>query len=235
MKAGAAHLSRRGFMIAGAALAGVGFLPRSSSAQYAREPIRLPGAPLVRDFSVLWKGDEVGFHRIAIEPDQGNDTARVLAAIEIKVKIAFVTAYRFTHQSEELWRGGVIDAFEGVTDDDGEAVNVKARRVGGDLEIEGPGGALLVDSNLPTSNAIWSVRSVTWPEAIDAQLGNLTGWALKSLGRETIEVRSQPLTAARYEFTTPYSFGDVWYDDAGILAKLHMVKEGEEIDYALKA
>lgn len=233
--AGRARLSRRTFLIAGAAFAGAGFLPRRASAVYAREPISLPSTPLERNFAVLWKGDEVGFHRIAIEPDQDGASAVVSAAIEIKVKVAFVTAYRFNHQSREVWRGGLIESIEGVTDDDGEEVIVKGRRVGDDLEIEGPGGPLLIDSNLPTSNAIWSAKAVTWPEAIDAQYGTLTGWALKPLGRETIEVRAEPLAAEHYEFTTPYSFGDLWYDDAGILAKFHMVKEGEEIDYELQA
>lgn len=229
------RISRRSFLLAGAALAGVGFLPRRSWAQYTREPIRLPSTGLEQKFSVLWAGKEVGMHRLVIEPGTSDGSGVITATIEIKVKVAFITAYRFNHQSREVWSGGTIESLEGVTDDDGEVINVKGKRGAAGFEIDGPGGRLVVDPNLPTSNAIWSANAVTWPEAIDVQYGALTGWALKTLGPEPIKVRSRTLEAMRYEFTTPYNFGDIWYDETETLVKFHMVKEGEEIDYELAA
>ena len=73
-------------------------------AAHAATAIVLPTAAANRRFSVLYKGFRIGNHTISYSPATGE--TRVRTEIHIEVKVAFVTAYAFSHRSEEIWRAG---------------------------------------------------------------------------------------------------------------------------------
>ena len=57
----------------------------------------------VLNFSVMRKGDKIGSHRMVFT--HSNDKTSVNITTRIKVKVLFVTAYHFEHNSRETWQG----------------------------------------------------------------------------------------------------------------------------------
>ena len=64
----------------------------------------LPNAAANRRFSVRYKGIKIGSHTVSYSSATGE--TRVKTDINLEVKVAFLTAYAFTHRSEEAWRAG---------------------------------------------------------------------------------------------------------------------------------
>ena len=62
----------------------------------------LPTATANRRFSVLYKGIRIGTHTVSYSSATGE--TRVNTDIHLEVKLAFVTAYAFSHRSRETWR-----------------------------------------------------------------------------------------------------------------------------------
>ena len=59
----------------------------------------LPNAAANRRFSVLYKGIRIGTHTVSYSAATGETL--VNTEIHLEVKLAFLTAYAFTHRSEE--------------------------------------------------------------------------------------------------------------------------------------
>jgi Family of unknown function (DUF6134) len=73
--------------------------------------------PQKLEFDVVRAGAVVGQHRITFHQDGGK--LLVHSELAIKVKVLFVTAYRYEQTREEVWREGKLIAFTSTTDDDG--------------------------------------------------------------------------------------------------------------------
>ncbi|MCM0020859.1 MAG: DUF6134 family protein, partial [Tagaea sp.] len=67
------------------------------------------------EFDVLREGSPIGTHRVTI--DRRDDEVRVEIAIDMAVRFAFLTVYRYTHRSRETWREGRLVALDAQTDD----------------------------------------------------------------------------------------------------------------------
>lgn len=82
-------------------------------------------------FDVLRHGDVIGDHVFTFR--QGGGDFVVEVAIDIAVGLLGVTLFRFTHQAEEVWRDGRLQALASDTDDDGTPWRVRYARDGGRL------------------------------------------------------------------------------------------------------
>jgi hypothetical protein len=101
-------------------------------------------------FDVLLKGRRIGSHevRFRAEPDGGGFT--VATAIDLAVKVALVTVYRYRQDAAERWRDGRLVASDVATDDDGERTAVRVREEGGALRVEGPRGGYATEPGTMT-------------------------------------------------------------------------------------
>ena len=61
-------------------------------------------------FAIYRNGQEIGQHRLSFQNDGGNRTVTV--AIDLAVKAMGVTAYRYVHDSREVWNGNALQALE---------------------------------------------------------------------------------------------------------------------------
>ena len=64
----------------------------------------LPNTAANRRFAVRYKGIKIGTHTVSYSSATGE--TRVKTEINLEVKVAFITAYAFSHRSEESWRAG---------------------------------------------------------------------------------------------------------------------------------
>lgn len=196
----------------------------------------LPGvAATVRAtrFRIMWKGSEVGYHRIAITPD-GN-AMTIVTSIRMKIKLAFVTAFRYEHDCTETWFAGRLQNLESKTDNNGDKLKAKGKATEDGFEIVGPSGPFTTAADTLTTNSLWSPAFVAQSELIDAQNGGTIGLVSKPLGKNDVTIAAARLPTVSYDLVTPYLSGQVWYDANDRWVKGVFEREGERVSYDLEA
>ena len=81
------------------------------------------------DFKVFREGSDIGYHRIRFtrQPD-----GALIASVDInlQVKFAGITVFRYVHLIRETWRDGKLVAVDATTNDDGDKFTLEARAEG---------------------------------------------------------------------------------------------------------
>ena len=113
-------IQRRALMMGGLAGAVSCAFPLLSHAATA---LALPTAAANRRFSVRYKGIRIGTHTVSYSSATGE--TRVNTEIHLEVKVAFLTAYAFSHRSKETWRAGRLTSLSGETVEHGETLQVE--------------------------------------------------------------------------------------------------------------
>ena len=223
------QISRRHFVTASAGLI---FLAGSSSRPLADS---LPGADSVAAglrFRILWKGDAIGYHRVSLKP--AGDTITITTGIRMKVKMAFVTAFRYEHDCTETWSGGRLVSLDSRTDNNGDKLKVTGAATADGFDMVGPAGPFTAPAGALTTNSLWSPAFVTQTDLIDAQNGGTIGLVSKDLGKVDAMVAAARLPTEGFDLVTPYLSGRVWYDADARWVKGEFEREGERISYDLE-
>ena len=180
-------------------------------------------------FRVLRDGDRLGTHVVSFS--QEGDQLTVDIAIDLEVRFAFLTAFRYRHRNREVWQGGRLIALDTETDDDGTAYRVSARGGADGLEVDGSAGRFTAPADvIPTS--YWKRDIVEQVRVLDTQRGGLVDIAVQPGGLEQVQVRGRTIGARRYTFTGGLQLS-AWYSEAGQWVKLAFMARGSTIDYVL--
>jgi hypothetical protein len=176
-------------------------------------------APRTLEFDVMRDGAPIGTHRVTVEHD-GAET-RATIEIDMAVRLAFVTIYRYTHRSTELWRAGKLVSLDARTDDNGTRTQVGARATEAGLTIEGSGGSYIAPAaTVPTS--YWNPEKVMRSPLLDTQSGKL------------IDVSAMTLESGpggmRYRLRGDLE-ADLAYGPGGDWTGLSFAARGARIDY----
>ena len=186
----------------------------------------------VWDFQAFLDDKPIGHHRFTLSA-QG-DTRELKSETRFVVKLLFLTAYRYTHDAVEHWRGDCLERLRAQTDDNGEQSTVEASAAGDQLTVN-TGKARSTVAGCIMSFAYWNPQMLRQTQLLNAQTGTLDQARIVDLGSETIAVRGAPVTAKRYRITGPKNPIDLWYsagDDW--LALESTVAGGRRLRYALK-
>jgi uncharacterized protein DUF6134 len=182
-------------------------------------------------FRALRHGSPIGEHRVAFRPD-GN-RLRVETRVDIAVKVLFVTAFRFTHEAEEVWESDRLVSVKSTTDDNGSLLQVSGNAVADGFRIIGDEGPFLASAHLLTTNALWNERIVRETRLIDVQHGGEIGLVTKPLGDAQVDTPEGPVRASRHQMITPYYAGSVYYDSDGRWVKGLIELKGQRVEYVL--
>ena len=185
-------------------------------------------APDLR-YRVYRDGSAIGAHDIVMRGAPGSRT--VETKVRLEVKVAFITAFRYLHESTETWRDGRLLSLVSRTDDNGEKREVVGASVGDGVRIIGPTGPFVASPHLMTSNGFWSAEFVRQTSLINAAEGGEVGIAAKRLGEEEIATARGPMKTEKHRFLTPQCAGQVWYDMEGLLARGIFEIKGEKLTY----
>ena len=193
--------------------------------------------PAAFDYSILRKGKEIGRHQVRfVETPEG---VRVDIKAKIKIKVAFITVFRLTHNASEFWRDGQLIKLDATTHRNSKKADVEVTAQLRHLEIRTANGidTAPLDS-IPTS----FTKTNLWQNGQDQELvliDTLSGlqrpsdfrvgnWVKLDLGGHTIDARYYSITrkdtgALTHEF---------WVDEAGNMMQTHlMTKDGQSIFY----
>jgi hypothetical protein len=192
----------------------------------------LPNAAANRRFSVLYKGIRIGTHTVSYSAATGETL--VNTEIHLEVKLAFLTAYAFTHRSEETWRAGRLTSLNGETVEHGETLHVEGAATPQGFRVVSKSGPFIASAATLTSNSLWTPAMLEQTTIIDAQRGGIIGVSARKLADDRIVIAGSQVQATRYTFITPYYAGSVWYDKANLWVRGEFERDGSKVQYQLE-
>lgn len=221
-------LSRRAVLMAGCAGLAAHLLPRSASAVTA---IVLPLAGDERRFSVFYKGSRIGAHTILYSSVTGE--TQVSTRINLLVKAAFFTVFRFGHSSTEIWRDGQLMSLRSETLEHGETLHVDGVATPQGFRVVSKGGPFIAPAATLTSNSLWTPAVLEQTTLVDAQYGGIIGVSARKFADEQIAIAGRQIAVTRYTLITPYLAGSIWYDERNLWVRGEFERDGSHIQYQL--
>jgi len=192
------------------ALGLLAFLPQLASAE-------------TLSYSILKEGEPIGKETYTLQRD--GDHIVLQLSVESKVHILFLD-FTYRHHRAENWTGDHLDKLVADTDDDGSKHHVEAKGTEtGGITLTSDGKTLSVPADaFPLSmwrkamighSTLFAVESDDTPYHV----------VIKDAGPETLIIGGQKIDCEHYAMT-----GDVdrelWYDAAGLLAKVSFRRRG---------
>ncbi len=183
-------------------------------------------------FDVIRKNKVIGSHEI--EFIKNDDSLLVKTNINIKVKVLFVTAYEFAHESTETWSEGNFIKIDAHTDFEDEREYYIKGRDDGDLFLaSGMDGKLELDKNILPSN-FWNIDVLKQKEIFDTQKGVVRTIDVEDLGYEEIKVNKENIKCNKFILNAsnnpkdkgPFPEYTLWYDENNELMKFQFKDEG---------
>jgi Family of unknown function (DUF6134) len=191
-------------------------------------------APADMLFDISRKGQRIGTHAIRFSSDAG--FLRVESRLELTVKMAFITVYRYEQSGQDDWQDGTLVKTSIRTSDHGKDTLVVAQAQDGKLLVDGPNGSYATSLGSMTDLSFWNEAITQGPPLIDSQNGELIKIAVKPDATDVISVRGRDVAARRYTMAANKGrSGTVWYDDAANLVKAIVLTRGETLAYELAA
>jgi hypothetical protein len=181
-------------------------------------------------FKVLREGDQIGTHVITARHEGGDLVLDI--AVDIKVKIAFITAYRYEQTRREIWRDGRLVAFESETNDDGKKAKTSGKLEGDMLAVTGPDGTQKLRPDI-ISNSWWNPDLAKQSELLNTFDSKVLKVTIEDAGEETVETAAGPVKAHRYVLTGEAE-REVWYDAQGRWVHMRTGRGGTPVDWVLQ-
>jgi len=147
-------------------------------------------------YDIIRKNKVIGSYEILFSENNGN--LYLETSVEIEVKFLFVTAYKFSHQSKEVWRDGELVRIDGHTDfEDEREYFIKAEVRDGFLFATGMDGDLKLNNNLLPSN-YWNQEVMYQNEIFDTQKGIVRKLDILEVGEEVITINNTKIDCTKF-------------------------------------
>jgi hypothetical protein len=183
------------------------------------------------EFSVLLDGSQIGYHRFKVVP--AADGHEVFSEASFDVRFLFITAFRYRHKNTESWRDGCLERIESQTRENDKRFSVSGERVSEGFYIESGGGQQALDSCVMTF-AYWNPEFLQQARLLNPQSGEYLPVTVEPLGKQSLEVRGELVSASAYRLTARATELTVWYsDDKEWLGLESAAKGGRTIRYEL--
>jgi len=185
-------------------------------------------------YDILRDGSSIGTHAVSI--DTNGPETKVDVTTDIKVKVLFVTAYKFTHESKEKWVNGKLVSLASKTDDDGVPKTLNATAENGKITLDSTMNGqnrrqFAAKSAIPAS--LWNPEIVTQEMIVNTLDGQLMKVNIKDIGTEDVQAHGSTVAAHHYKISGELT-RDLWYNSQGDLVRVSFPdKTKSEIVYAL--
>jgi hypothetical protein len=182
-------------------------------------------------FKVVRKGDDVGRHVIRFERD--GDQVTVTNAIDIKVKLAFITVGSFKQDAVDVWQGDTLMRCKSRIVESGDISDVTMEAQGDQLVVQGPKGRVRVPLGTMTDISFWNQNIVHQSILLDTQTTDIIDTTTIGGNQEMVDLGDgREVEAVRYEMTgTLGRSGEIWYDENGRFLRTRFTTRGETFEY----
>lgn len=193
------------------------------------------------DFAAYYGGEHpLGTHKVVVTP-QADGSVAVDVTIDFKVKLAFMTAFRYHHSDHEVWRDGRLLSIDSVTDDDGTRDWVNGRAAEDGFHITSSRGSALAPADIQTTT-YWNPGLRQASYLLDSVRGVVMNVATELVGQEMVDIADGMRVPARHYrlrllSNKPQSTDsvDLWYDGGERWVKLAFDARGRHVDYVMAA
>ena len=176
-------------------------------------------------FDIIRKNNVIGSHEITFV--KNDDVLLVETNIEVEVKLLFIPAYTFAHQSTETWINGDFTKIVAHSDfEDEREYFIKGQDNNDSFLASGMDGKLELDKNILPSN-FWNIDVLKQKEIFDTQKGVVRKIEVEALGYEEIKVNKENIKCKKFIFNAsnnpkdkgPFPEYTLWYDENDELMK----------------
>jgi Domain of unknown function (DUF6134) len=221
------RVTRREF-VAGIVAVGIFSLgPKDAMAAFSQPR----AAPRPVRFDVIRAGDVIGKHDVDFKLKGGGLTVRT--TIDITVRILGLTVFEFQHEGTELWRGGLLQAFDSQTHDDDSDFFVVGRAGAGGFSITNRKGTLTAPADIMVGS-YWTSEIARRPQLIDPQRGRVKDQQILGTDAFSVPVDGRAVETTRYR-VNGVTDGWVAYDTTGAWVAAELNKKGSDILYRVRA
>jgi Family of unknown function (DUF6134) len=182
-------------------------------------------------FRIQRGGSVIGTHELHFAPLA--DGIEVQVEVEIAVKAAFVTVFRYEQHAVDRWQNGILIATDVRTNNNGVTTRLAARVANSELRVDGPERGLNVALGTMTDLLFWNPAIIRQPAIIDTVSGGLTQLTVGAGRKETVRLAGRAVEVTRHSITTTRGSGDVRYDAQGRWIGGQLRCQGETLDYEL--
>ena len=181
-------------------------------------------------FKVIREGDQIGTHTVTARHEGGDLVLDI--AVDIKVKVAFITAYRYEQARREVWRDCRLVAFESYTNDDVKNAKTSGKLEGDMLVVTGPDGPQKVRPDI-IANSWWNPDLAKQSELLSTFDSKILKVKVEDAGEESVDTAGGPVKAHRYVLTGEVE-REVWYDAEGRWVHMRTGRGGTPVDWVLQ-
>jgi len=176
------------------------------------------------------KYGDVGTHKLTFS--QSGEDLMVEVQNKMKVKLLFVTLFRYKAERRELWRDGKMVSYRSQTDDDGTDIAASAELKGGKLVIEGPDGSAEAPLGVFPTNP-WNSKIVEQSLLMDTKTGELLKVKIDAAGEDTVEARGKSFKARKYVISGDME-RELWFTEDGTWLQMRFDSDGSAVTFTLK-
>ncbi|MEM1260818.1 MAG: DUF6134 family protein [Pseudomonadota bacterium] len=160
-------------------------------------------------FDVMLDKRKIGIHRF--ELIQGGDSIELRSDAKFDVKILFINAFRYRHQSTERWRDGCLVSLNADTDSNGDKLSVAGSASEDGFLVDGKTGEETITTDCMMSFAYWNPAIIEQSALLNSQTGDYQRVEIRRVGEETIRAAGGDYPAVRYDIDTGKGVIKLWY------------------------
>jgi hypothetical protein len=172
---------------------------------------------------------EIGTYTDRIE--RSGDQRRVDTTLHIVVSALGVVLHREDAQRTQLWRGGRLVAFQGVTTTNGKPLEVRGEAKDDGFVVATPTGTTVAPADVVPSDP-WQAGPRSSAMMLSTKTGRIDTVHASGSEPARLSVNGVELSVRHYAFVSDKR-QEVWLDDRGIPVMFRTYENGTPIDFEL--
>ena len=200
------------------------------SASAVPQPADRPDS-LEWNFDVYLGDKKVGYHKFRLEEDDAS--LRLTSEADFRVKLLFVTLYKYRHENSETWNAGCLQRIESRTNANGKEFSVRGIKRPDRFEVETKDARNELSGCVKTF-AYWNPDFLQASVLMNPQTGEVLPVSIDRVAIERVSVRGEQVEAQRYRLKASGMDLDLWYSKGREWLGLQSTtKDGRKIRYEL--
>lgn len=160
-------------------------------------------------FDVYLDDKQVGVHRVVV--DASGKEKRVQVEARFDVKFLAITAYKYRHRADELWRDGCIVELETSTNDNGKKLTVDAQPALQGLEVSTRDDRATLVGCVRTF-AYWDPGLLRSQRLLNTQTGEYELTSLQQVDSKPLSFKGRDYGTRRYRLSVRDKADiELWY------------------------
>lgn len=187
------------------------------------------------NFDVYLDKTKIGQHTFRLS--EGNE---LISQAKFNVKVLFISAYKYNHNTVERWKDGCLKNLESSTLENDVTTKVKGNASNGQFLVD-DGKVKQVLPDCPMTFAYWNQKILEQTKLLNPQNAEWLDTRIVKIGKEMLDVKGNQVEALRYKLDASFAGKpklniDLWYraDNQEWISLKSITPEGYTINYKLR-